>query len=162
RRPDGSDLHFSIAAAAGQAAYSGYRSVSDYQYGRGLDDRSRFDLFISQKHFAVFEDGRKVYDYNLPKPLPFTTARVYFTHYVYHTGNEINELRQGKPFETFWIDAMPWSDERHWDNMGFEVLPAEVAGDWNSLANLARLPERSEPRYIAEGSGRRDRQALAK
>ncbi len=155
RKPDGSIQSFFIAAAAGQGTYGGYRNENGYQFGRGLDDRSRFDLFISEKHFAVFEDGRKVYDYNLPKPLPFTKAKVYFTHYVYHTGNEINDLRRGAPYEKFWIDDMPWSDERHWDNMGFEVLPA-AAGDWNALANLAQLPRTSAPQYVAD---RRDSQS---
>lgn len=152
RRKNGNDNHISIAAAAGQGTYMGYRLVGNYQYGRGLDNRSRFDLYVSDKHFAVFEDGRKIYDYNFPTPLPFTTARVYYTHYLYHTGNEILELRQYHPFETFWIADMPWSDERHWDNMGFEVLPANTArSNWGSLARLSELPPTSAPLYLGGG-----------
>lgn len=148
RRPNGTDNHFSIAAAAGQAKYMGYRLVGDFQYGRGLDNRSRFDLYLSGNHFAIFEDDRKIYGYDFPVPLPFAKARIYFTHYLYHTGNEINELHQYRPYETFWTHQMPWSDERHWDNMGFEVLPAIVArSGWDDLARLCSLPPASLPTY---------------
>ena len=150
RRQNGFDNHISIAAAAGQGNYMGYRLVGDCQYGRGLDNRSRFDLYVSEKHFAVFEDGRKIYDYNFPTPLPFAKAKIYYTHYLYHTGNEILELRQYTPCETFWIADMPWSAERHWDNMGLEVLPAGGASSgWGDRARLSPLPPASAPRYIA-------------
>jgi len=115
--------------------------------GRGLDDRSRFDLFVSTTHFAVFEDGTLVGQSDIPGGLGFDQAKVYFSHYVYHTANDHGDLLTYSPYETYWINNFPWSDERHWDNMGFEVLPPQAAptGHWASLASLVALPAASAP-----------------
>lgn len=141
----------SVVGAAGQATFADSvrprltmtGSLSAYggmkpgvQQGRGLDDRSRFDLFVSQTHFAFYEDGIKVSEHDLPKPLPFAAAKVYFSHYHYHSGLEIQELGLYAPWESFWLTTFPFSDERHWDNMGFEVLPA--AADWAGLSGAVQ------------------------
>ena len=144
----------SIVGAAGQGTYidncrpglltSGQQMTfpewknAGYQVGRGIDNRSRFDLFVSETHFAVYEDGVKITEHDLPVRLPFTSAKVYFSHYHYHSSLEVQEYLLYEPYETFWINTMPYSDERHWDNMGFEVLPATT--DWSTLAGLMQPP----------------------
>ena len=72
-----------------------------YQEGRGLDNRSRFDLFVSRTHFALYEDGNKITEHDFTKPLPFTVAKVYFSHYHYHTALEIQELVVETPWEAY-------------------------------------------------------------
>ena len=107
-----------------------------------LDKRHKFDLYLSQTHFRITEttpDGlySVVRDTDLPagQSLPFTKAQVYFVHQLYHTGNDRNELVDYQPWEAYWHNLRPWCDERHWDNMGFDVLPAFPA-----LPDFAPLP----------------------
>jgi hypothetical protein len=109
-----------------------------YQQGRGLDDRSRFDVFVSKTHIAVYEDGVKICEHDLATPLSFDVAKVYFSHYHYHSALEVEELRRYAPYESFWLTTFPHSDERHWDNMGFEVLPATTR--WSTLADTVQPP----------------------
>jgi len=89
-----------------------------------LDRRSRFDLYLSQRHFRLMEEGQVVAEGEFPadKRLPFDRIQVYFIHQVYHTANDRGELIASFPQERYWIDHRPWADERHWDNMGFAVL----------------------------------------
>lgn len=134
-----------VMGAAGQAFNTPMRPTQGFQYGRGLDDRSRFDLFISQMHFIWFEDGITVCEADIPRGVPFSNAKVYFTHYVYHTDNEVDELLAGASYETFWLNEVPHSDERHWDNVGIEVLPALTP--WSSLWNRVQLPALTAPVY---------------
>lgn len=99
-----------------------------------LDKRHRFDLYLSATRCRLIEAGYTLYDGPLPTPLTFPLDRVavYFEHQVYHTGNDRPELIRYAPDETYWINHRPWADERHWDNMGFEVLsafPASVGLD---------------------------------
>jgi len=91
-----------------------------------LDKRHRFDLYLSQTHFRLLENGAVVNDRDFPagQPLPFSKAQVYFVHEVYHTGNDRPELVAGDPADSYWSNYRPWSDERHWDAMGFSVLGA--------------------------------------
>ena len=56
--------------------------------------------------------------------LPFDKCQVYFVHQVYHTSNDRSELVTYSPAESYWYNNRPYSDERHWDNMGQEVLSA--------------------------------------
>lgn len=120
-----------ILGAAGQAMRWAIRPQQNFQVGHGLDNRSRFDLFISQFRYAWYEDGLLVDAANLPHILPFTNAKVYFSHYLYHTQNEVQEVRQYAPWEGYWLNLVPYSDERHWNNMGVEVLPAAI--NWSKL-----------------------------
>ena len=89
-----------------------------------LDHRHRFDLYLSRKHFRLLEAGQLVKDADFPAgmALPFDKCQVYFVHQLYHTGNDRNELVDWYPGECYWSNYRPWSDERHWDNMGFRVL----------------------------------------
>lgn len=112
--------------------------------GRGLDNRSRFDLFLSKTHFQLFEDGIICCDFDIPGGLPFEQAQVYFTHYLYHSQLEQQELRRYAPWSTYWIDDFPYSDQRHWNNMGFEVLPSGTS--WSSMVQYVGL-------FTSGGSG---------
>lgn len=125
--------------AAGQTMLVyGYRDQIHWGgNGRGLDNRSRFDLFLTRTRLALFEDGMLVQQSMIPDGgLPFERARAYFTHYVYHTTNDHADLLRAMPWMHYWIEEFPWSDERHWDNLGLETLPARAvpAGtDWSFL-----------------------------
>ena len=95
--------------------------------GHGLDNRSRFDLYLRRDHYTLCEDGVKIADGTIADGLPFEQAKVYFSHFLYHSSDELFVLRNGAPHESYWIEQFPYSDERHWDNIGFEVLPGEVS-----------------------------------
>ncbi len=151
--PNSAPIHTRIVGAAGQAVFtdsdrpgqttgggiSSYWAVSQgYQQGRGLDNRSRLDVFVSQTHFAIYEDGIKITEHDLAQPLAFAAAKVYFSHYHYHSALEVQELGLYAPWESYWLNMFPYSDERHWDNMGYEVLPANT--DWFALASLVQPP----------------------
>jgi len=89
---------------------------------QGLDRRAQFDLYISKNRVVAIEDGYLVTDSTLPVDFPFEDINVNFTHLIYHTWNEIGEVRTYLPDNSYWINFRPFADERHWDNMGFEVL----------------------------------------
>ncbi len=108
-----------------------------------LDNRERWDLFATTTHMALFDDGQLIVQSNIPGGLGFNQAKVYFTHYVYATASQFEgaALLQKAPWESDWINNFQHSDERHWDNMGFEVLPASaVPGDWSTLSSLIQIP----------------------
>jgi hypothetical protein len=94
-----------------------------------LDKRHQFDLYLSQTHFRIYEAGQLVKDADLPagQSLPFDQCQVYFVHEVYHTGNDRPEQVNGSQqqpdaWNDYWYNYCPWSDERHWDNLGESVL----------------------------------------
>jgi hypothetical protein len=89
---------------------------------QGLDRRVQFDLYVSKNRVVVTEDGYLVADSPLPVDFPFEEINVNYTHLIYHTYNEIGEQRTWNPDNAYWINFRPFADERHWDNMGFEVL----------------------------------------
>ena len=89
---------------------------------QGLDRRVQFDLYVSKNRVVVTEDGYLVGDAPLPVDFPFEEINVNYTHLIYHTLNEIGEQRTWQPDNSYWINFRPFADERHWDNMGFEVL----------------------------------------
>jgi hypothetical protein len=125
--------------------------------GTGLDNRQRWDLFMTTSHIALFEDGELVIQADIPGRLPFDRAKLYFTHYAYALGDGIEKafLREQRPWERYWLDYFRYSDERHWDNMGFEVLPASEApanGDFSSLADRITVPTFAAPRAQTPGS----------
>jgi len=142
----------SLTGAAGQAAQEICRCYGAgnpwHSNGHGLDNRSRLDLFVTTTHFAYFEDGGLVAQGDIPNGLGFDAAKVYFAHYLYHSDLDHQEL-QSSPWETYWLNQMPYSDERHWDNMGFEVLPSSTipsSSDWSSLASLVHMPQSVPPK----------------
>ncbi len=91
---------------------------------KDLDKRNKFDFYISQNRIRLLENGRVLKDTVLPVPLPFTKMSVYYAHHVYHTGNDRPDLITWSPADSYWYNFRPWADERHWDNMGFEVIDA--------------------------------------
>lgn len=91
-------------------------SISD------LDRRVRFDLYISKTKIRIVEDGFLIADSTLPTPLDYDKLSVAFSHLIYHTENELGENMIWNPTNRYWINHRPFADERHWDNMGFEVL----------------------------------------
>ena len=125
-----------LTSSGGSSSYWG--GTQGFQYGRGLDNRSRLDLFISQTHFAMYEDGVKITEHDLPTPLAFTAAKVYYSHYHYHSAQEVQDLLTYAPWENYWLNVFPYSDERHWDNMGYEVLPSSTS--WTALAATVQPP----------------------
>lgn len=120
--------------------------------GRGLDNRVRFDVFFTQKYMALFEDGQLIQQGNIYGGLPFSQLKTYFVHYVYHTDNDITDLIDGFPYPAYnyWKQYYKRSDERHWDNMGFEVLPAAAvpSGDWSVLATRIHMPQPQAPTFV--------------
>ncbi len=96
-----------------------------------LDKRHKFDLYVSKTHYRLQEtmpDGLyntvRERDFPAGSSLPFDKCQVYFVHQVYHTWNEIHETKEYNPCEQYWYNQRAFADERHWDNMGFEVLDA--------------------------------------
>lgn len=150
-----------ILGPAGHASYNDSGRLQNtlgtqgIQYGRGLDNRSRFDFYISTTQFALYEDGVLISQHALPTPLPFSAAKVYFSHYHYHSALEIAELSgnmrdndyfqiPSASYETYWLAPFyPYSDERHWDNMGYEVLPAST--NWSTLSTISQPPAFAPP-----------------
>ena len=65
--------------------------------GLGFDDRSRFDLFISKTHAAVFQDGQLLLESDIPAgTFPWADAgplRAYYTHYLYHSDVDDDDLK---------------------------------------------------------------------
>ncbi len=150
--------------------------------GRGLDDRSRFDLFVSQTHAALFQDGQLITQGDIPAgsfPWANGLVKVYYSHYLYHSddekliylpGVEVNGQKFCYPLNSYFFNdpiagtaadkticniayppgyGFPNSDERHWDNMGFEVLPSSEApsNNYSSLAALVQEPAIQPPQF---------------
>jgi hypothetical protein len=128
--------------------------------GRGIDDRSRFDLFLTTHHYAVFEDGVLATQGDLPAPLLFSVARVQFRHFFYHNNLSDIFVAQGstavqnrewtmlrrQPWNPAQTVDYPFTDERHWDNIGFQVLSATaVPVNWSGLTSLIHLPYSAPP-----------------
>jgi hypothetical protein len=91
---------------------------------KDLDLRRRYDLYLSQTQFRIMEGGTVIKEGTFPTgaTLPFTKLSVYYVHQVYHTGVERTDLMMYYTKEAYWYNHRPYQDERHWDNMGFEVL----------------------------------------
>jgi hypothetical protein len=116
--------------------------LKQYAWGNGLgvDDRSRLDLFMTQTHAALFENGVLVAQGDLPGGLAWAgSAQVSFYHEIYSAQDDLKATTTQAPWEVNFLHNQVWTDERHWDNMGFEVLPASaVPSDWSTLAALVR------------------------
>jgi len=149
--------------------------------GSGFDDKSRYDFFISQSKVALFQDGELILQSDIPAgsfPWANEPLRASFAHYLYHSVNDIDELKHTNingqtmcyPLNSYWFNnpltgtpagqtvcnraypggyGFPNSDERHWDNMGFEVLPASAApnNDFSVFASLVQHPAPQPPQY---------------
>jgi hypothetical protein len=148
--------------------------------GLGLDDRSRYDLFLSQTHVALFINGRLIGQKDIPAgtfPWSSQPLKTYYSHYLYHSDIEwsaelVSFSEHGQnycyPLNSIFINdpvngfpasgsicntAFPpgygyrYSDERHWDNMGFEVLPASASptNDFTGFTALVQPPAQQPP-----------------
>jgi hypothetical protein len=154
--------------------------------GLGLDDKSRLDFFISQRHAALFQDGHLIVQSDIPAgSLPWATEplKAYYSHYLYHSDADIIDLHTYQDsgqsmcyaLNSYWFNnpvsgtaanqsicntayppgyGFPHSDERHWDNMGYEVWPAaDVPGsDFSTLAPLVQLPTKQAPQFVGGGA----------
>jgi hypothetical protein len=87
-----------------------------------LDKRVRYDMYISKSKLRLVEDGILISEGPLATPLDYDKISVAFSHLIYHTENELGENMLWNPANRYWINHRPFADERHWDNMGFEVL----------------------------------------
>jgi len=148
-----------------------YNRVHFSKNGLGLDDRDRFDFFLTQDHAALFEDGQLIVQSDIPAgsfPWANVPLKAYYSHYLYHSEADVNDLKTFKdngaglcyPLNAYWFNdpalgttsgsnvcgasypsgyGFPFSDERHWDNMGFEVWPAAdvpANRDFSQLASF--------------------------
>lgn len=142
-----------------------------------LDSRSRLDFYVSQSHAALFEDDKLITQADIPAG-SFAWAdqpvRAYFTHYLYHSNVDVEELMSATinsaplcyQLNSYWFNdplngrsacgttypagyGFPYSDERHWDNMGFEVLPASSApaSDYSPFLTAVALPAVVPPSF---------------
>jgi hypothetical protein len=148
----------------------------------GHDDKSRYDLFISQSRAALFQDGHLIVQSAIPPgtfPWANVPLRAYYSHYIYHSDDDIIDLSSIEfngqnycyPMNSYWFNnpvtgtlasatrcnrayppgyGFPYSDERHWDNMGFEVLAAgdAPASNYSSLGTSVQPPPIVAPQFV--------------
>jgi hypothetical protein len=130
-------------ATVASACRSG-RGQNFHYNGRGHDNRSRFDLFTDGVRVIILEDGVLISSCTLPGAgLGFTTVAVDFAHYMYHADAIPVEEPNTGPWNHYVRQAFPLSEERHWDNMGGELLPASAAPA--SWTNPKELIARGQP-----------------
>jgi hypothetical protein len=112
----------------------------------------------------LYENGNLEADVVIPGGVPFSKGKVYFAHYCYHTAQEIHDIASWTPYETYWEASTllpdptatqtygtPFSDERHWDNMGFEVLPSST--NWaDTSANINQTAPLPSSAYGPNGT----------
>lgn len=105
---------------------------------RELDKMHRFHLYVSHTRMRIVEETPEgpfsvVFDrpYGNGITLPFDQIEPVFVHEVYHTGIDALDGEMygggsfpGGPENMHWVNNRPYADERHWDNMGAEVLDA--------------------------------------
>lgn len=89
-----------------------------------LDLRHRFDWYISSNRAMLFEEGKLQYDLSFDVPLPITRGRVLWAAQMYHSALDEVECKTYHPEDRFWWTCSVDYDQRHWDNMGFEVIGA--------------------------------------
>lgn len=88
-----------------------------------IDNRHRWDVYLSSTRVVVMEEGVVRVDWTLPMELDYTELDVWFCTHLYHSQLEHNEeVTNYKETETLWINHTPFIDQRHYDNLGMEVL----------------------------------------
>lgn len=95
----------------------------DNGHDNDIDNRHRWDIYLTTTRIQVYEEGTLKVDWTFPVPLVYTKFDVWFMHHLYHSNLENTELHTNyvEP-ELLWRDHTPYTDQRHWDNLGFEVL----------------------------------------
>lgn len=173
------------AAGANCSLPQMYNPAQFSKNGLGLDDRSRYDFFISETHASLFQDGRLIVQSDIPAgsfPWADEPMQAYYTHYLYHSESEMRFMLHTAstfgnaggmcyPMNSYWFNTaisgtaasanvcniaypsgygFPFSDERHWDNMGFEVLPD--TSDFSTFAAMVALPTPESPVFTTTTS----------
>jgi hypothetical protein len=94
-----------------------------------LDKRHRFDIYLSRTHIRATEDRMDgtpivtIKDEDLLFPLVDSKVKIYFMHQFYHSEVRARvDTRRWNSQETYWYNRSPFRDERHWDNMGAEII----------------------------------------
>jgi hypothetical protein len=147
--------------------------------GPAFDNRSRYDVFLSESRAALFINGRLVVQSAIPPgsfPWANGPVKVYFSHYLYHSDADMVDVTNYLcyPQNAYWFNdpmsgttasqtqcnqAYPGgfgfqhSDERHWDNMGFESLPQSSApsgGDFSGFAARVQPPAPQAPTFSSD------------
>lgn len=128
-------IDYGDAQAIGRGALYGAQPRANGT-ARELDKMHRFHLYVSHTRMRIVEETPEgpfsvVYDrpYGNGITLPFDQIEPVFVHEVYHTGIDALDGEMygggafaGGPENMHWINNRPYADERHWDNMGAEVL----------------------------------------
>jgi hypothetical protein len=130
------DSHYLLAGNSDTTDFKSYRCTKGIEnpsqvgydnwangHDNDNDNRHRFDVYLSQTHIKVYEEGMLKVDWTMTIPLSYTQIDVQFVHHLYHSALEHDEILTGfvQP-EVLWRDRTPYTDQRHWDNLGFEVL----------------------------------------
>ena len=93
-----------------------------------LDKRHKFDLYLSSTSVRLLEQGQQIRAATFTPALTWLEGhplQIGWYHYLYHSAADRVYLLRGElsPRPSYWLDRRPNSDERHWDNVGFEVIP---------------------------------------
>lgn len=91
---------------------------------KDIDLRHTFDIFVSNDRVVGYEsyaDGSrvKVFDKTIPGGLGFSKFALVLVHKVYHTANDINEVRQNG-ITGRWVEE-PYGETRHWGPTGGRI-----------------------------------------
>jgi hypothetical protein len=101
-----------------------------------VDKRHRFDLYLSKNSFQLEERDQfgtlrnkqaRVFPDGMA--LPFEDCEISFVHQVYHSAEEHDEYIRGGGGPSLYYNYMTNSDQRHWDNIGVEVLDSSAIVD---------------------------------
>jgi hypothetical protein len=108
-----------VTASPSQTGHTSWANGLD----NANDNRHRFDIFLSASRIKVYEEGLLRVDWTLPFPLSYSQFDMWFVQQLYHTSLEHWEIvNQYIETESLWRDRTPYTDQRHWDNLGFEVV----------------------------------------
>ena len=137
----GSDPDYNDNLAVTRAALYGLEPRANGT-AQNLDKMHRFHLYLSNTRFRFVEEtpeGTFSVAYERPFPAGVTLPASWLTsgvnplfiQEIYHTGIDsfVGEMSlaqsfPGGPENNHWINNRPYTDERHWDNMGAEVIAA--------------------------------------
>jgi len=129
--------------------------------GFGLDDKSRYDFFISETRVALFQDGHLIRQSAIPGgSFPWIKegpVKAYLSHYVYHTTNDVDELTRGNnlgqnncyPMNAYWFNNPLTATQASETNCG-QAYPAGFGfrysdeRHWDNMG-LETLPSSDAP-----------------